>query len=178
MPKTVIKISKLLILGFLPLFLISGRSMVLESPSVSIQNYSNTGVNFIKVLGASSEVAITADTFKNVDGVSCLKLQLAIAEEEQPYAVALFITGYSDAMGIADKNYVVKPISGFLNGVNEIFGVVTMDALGEQPFFSKTGNIKLVAMSNNMLKANMNMQFANERGESITVYGEFETIKN
>jgi len=71
MPKTVIKISKLLILGFLPLFLISGRSMVLESPSVSIQNYSNTGVNFIKVLGASSEVAITADTFKNVDGVSC-----------------------------------------------------------------------------------------------------------
>ena len=176
MPKTLIKISKLLLLGFLPLFLISGKSIVIHEHSGIVKNYPFDGVNFIKVFGASSEVQIKANTFNVVDGVSSLKLQLLIQEDEQPYAVELFIT--SDSNAVSNRNYIVKPIDGFLNDVNGIFGVVTMDALGEQPFFSKTGNIKLVAMGTNKLKANMNMRFSNEKGESITVYGEFETIKN
>lgn len=176
MLKTLIKISKLLLLGFLPLLLISGKSIVTREHSGIIKNYPFDGVNFIKVFGASSEVQIKANTFSVADGVSSLKLQLRIQEDEEPYAVELFIT--CDSSAISNKNYIVKPIDGFLNEVNGIFGVVTMDALGEQPFFSKTGNIKLAALSDNKLKANMNMQFLNERGQSITVYGEFETIRN
>ncbi len=178
MPNTLMKICKLLCLGFLPMLLISNRSLGGDIHSKDIHNFSYHNYNVVKVLDASSEVEIKVDTYDTTYGKNVLKLELRIQEEVQPYTISLFITGDSKFADRCNENYIVAPIDGFLNDFKGIFGVVNMDVISEKPFFSEAGNIELVSMNDNTIKANLNMQFTNEKGKTMAVYGEFETRKN
>ena len=178
MPNTLIKIFKVLFLGLVPMLLISNRHQEIELPAQSGESFSFHSNNLVKTLDTSSDVEIKANTFDMPDGKSSLELELLIQEDGEPYTISLFISGVSQSAERFHKKYTVAPIEGFLSDFSGIFGVVNIDSLGEKPFFSKTGNIELVAMANDRLKANLNMQFSNEKGKTITIYGEFNTIKD
>lgn len=175
-----LKISKIIVLGLLPLFLISSKSKEINVPQLNLNDtyHPNISENIVNELNGIIEFEAYLEKANTGEVTSILKLNFVNEKDRPPYRVELLISKENKSEGIVVGNYVVGPIDGFLNRFDGVFGVINMESLGEKPFFTEKGNIRIITLNNNNLKGKINMQFTNEDGKTIELYGEFETKQN
>jgi len=175
-----LKISKIIVLGLLPLFLISSKSKEINVPQLNLNDTHNPSIseNIVKELKGVIEFETYIERSSIGEVASILRLNFSNEKDKMPYEVELLISAKNKPNGIVVGNYVVGPIDGFLNSFDGIFGVINMKSYGEKPFFSERGNIRIISLNSTDLKGKINMQFTNEDGKTIELYGEFETEQN
>ena len=174
MAKVLFKISKVIVLGML---LMSSSSKEFNG-NTTLQNetylFGTPGV-FYK----ESKVVVEFETIEKKsligDVTSVLKLYMRNGIGDTPFKMEFLIAKENVPNGIGEGNYVVNSIDGFLSHFDGVFGVVNLEMVEEKPFFAKNGNIRITALDNNNIKGKINMQFSNEYGKTIEVYGAFET---
>ncbi|MFS4466423.1 hypothetical protein [Maribacter sp. 2210JD10-5] len=172
------KIPKILILGFVPLLLISGGSKEhLETKVLpNSESLLTTKGALNQELMANVSFAFNVLSSIKEDFVSTLSINFVdTAEEDTEYEINLTITKNDNVEGIADGTYDVEKIEGFLNNFDNVFGVANIASLGEKPFFAKGGTIKIQSRRNNTLKGVLEITFVNEQGATFEIKGAFDT---
>lgn len=176
MSQLLVKFSKLVFLGLLPLLLISsiGREPM---PGKILLNseyeLKASGTLNHKLKGKISfETAIEKDE----KGLyfSTLKLNLDSSEEEFQHTIQILISKEDEIGGLTAGNYEVNQINGFLHHFDGVFGVVNITKHGELPFFSTSGGIHISKIEKSLVSGNLDMTLSNANGERIRISGEFK----
>lgn len=171
-----IKFSKFVFLGFLPLLLISsiGSDRSIDTESGKGDYLWMVSGNSKQQLKGQMYFESTVENFKDGEYFSTLKLRLDSISEEIPNDIEFTISKENKLDGIPVGNYKVNPIDGFINQFNGVFGVANINSQGERPFFSTGGNIYISRIGKSGVSGNLDLSLSNGDGKTIEISGIFK----
>ena len=69
--------------------------------------------------------------------------------------------------------YITENISGFINDFEGVFGFADIGKMGELPYFTKKGQIRISASDENNIAGRLKLVLKNNLGEIVEVRGDF-----
>ncbi|MFX0555877.1 hypothetical protein ACOCEA_03725 [Maribacter sp. CXY002] len=175
MPKLFFKVSKFIVLGLLPFFLISSSGKDLyyhsnlhdEDLSLAVWNFDfeNIGNNTFETKVGQNHLGSSFST---------IELFLDNSYKNQLYNMEFVISREAKARTWLPGTYQVRDINGLLDEFDGVFGVATIDTLGEAPFFAKKGSIDILSINDTHCKGKLDIAMRNTDGYVINITGSFE----
>ncbi len=171
-----IRSSKLILLGFLPLLCISSINSDRGAEKDFVEEYGLRMVteDTIQELEGTMSFEHAVENFKDGQYFNSLKLRLNCNSVEIPNNVEFTIAKENKISKLSIGHYKVNPIDGFINHFDGIFGVANISSMGERPFFSADGTIRILKIEDNSVMGRMNMTLSNGDGSTIKIVGKFE----
>ncbi|MGB3150274.1 MAG: hypothetical protein WBB27_06380 [Maribacter sp.] len=177
MSQFLIKFSKIVFLGLLPLFLISsiGSDRGASAEFINVDYLWMVSGNSKQQLNGKMSFKSTTENVNDGKYFNTLKLKFDGVSDQILNVVEFTISKEDKTHGISIGNYKVNPIDGFINHFDGVFGVVNINLLGERPFFSTGGNIYISRIGKSGVSGNLNMLLSNGDGRTVEISGNFKT---
>jgi len=116
-------------------------------------------------------------TNRNSHKASILKLRLGSKDKNFTHSIE-FIISKAKMNQIASGSYEVSQKSrGFLKNFDGVFGFANISSLGELPFFTKSGEVRIDFVDADIVKGALNVSLQNANGKSINLEGDFVALK-
>ena len=110
------------------------------------------------------------------DGIPYNKLTLLFFDCDFEGEVELVLVGRADNNSITEGIYKIKPIDGFLNGFEGVFGVLTHKDFGEKPFFTNEGFVEIKNLKNEHIQGFLDITLLNSNGKRIRISDSFQNF--
>ena len=115
---------------------------------------------------------------KNGHLLNVLKINFKDTAINEGLNMEFLISLRSDAQSISEgKYYVNRYISGFVSEFNGVFGYANLNALGEDPYFSKTGHLNITSKSDELLQGTMKVTLEDVAGKKLQLKGSFKALR-
>lgn len=173
----IVKTGKLGIWVILPLFLISNTGVAYELPVPTIEN----GDYRLATTGAFDTVLIGHIVFETeVDSVSGgkqivrIELKLDHIESTTDHSMGFWLTKHAYGPdGLKGDYKVSAKTAGLSANAEGVFGFADIDVLGEQPFFTDYGLVRISELDDKLLHGDLNITLQSFEGKTIGVSGSF-----
>ncbi len=181
MPHLFIKISKTCLWAIVPFFLISQGN----PDQASMVELAHEGYYAFKVTGEVSEnlsgiinFVTTKETSVGGSEYYVLRFMLKSKKESPIHNMEFLISKPCTKSKISVGTYeVAKPINGFLNYFEGVFGAADFKRMDELPFFTDRGTIRIRSLDENTVEGSMSVTLHDPNGKKITIQGEFDALR-
>ncbi|MCX2718697.1 hypothetical protein [Lentiprolixibacter aurantiacus] len=110
--------------------------------------------------------------------LNVVRINFGDSASDQEINMEFLISQRSDADPIDEgKYYVNRYISGFVSEFNGVFGYANFVSRGEDPYFSKTGHLRITNKSENLLEGTMDVTLIDATGEKLQMEGFFKALR-
>ena len=124
----------------------------------------------------SGTVAINCISTISSDGDLYRQFKLIFSDPEDPgkQNITIYFTK-PDLNSHLERGtyYITENISGFMNNFEGVFGFADIGKMGELPYFTKKGKIKISASNENNVTGRLALVLKNNLGEIVEVKGDF-----
>lgn len=183
MPQFFIKILKTGLWTIVPFFLISQGNP--DKVSMAEMPLPLQGYYAFTVTGEVSEnlngiinFETTKETSVGGSQYYVLKFKLNSQKESPIHRMEFLISKPCIKDKISVGTYkVAKPIDGFLNYFEGVFGAADFKQMDELPFFTDRGTIKISSLDENTIEGSMSVSLHDPNGKKITIQGEFDALR-
>lgn len=122
---------------------------------------------------AEQEVVSSTGHLLNV-----LKIQFQESENDQGFNMEFMISLRSDSEPIGEgKYYLNRYISGFVSEFNGVFGYADLNEQGEEPYFSKSGHLRITNRSDHQVQGTMEVTLVDVDGNKLQLGGSFKALR-
>lgn len=181
MKRVLLKIGLLSLYGIFCAFLISEakvNSKAVPNPEshgkYAIQSTGNLDQN----LAGDVHFETSFETDKNRNSTSILKLKLACEDNALEHTIEFLIAKDNTSNQISKGSYLITPENGgFIKNFDGVFGFANINALGELPFFAKSGEVRIDFADDVTVIGTLNVSLRNANGKSIKLAGDFVALK-
>ncbi len=180
MPQFFIRILKTGLWAIVPFFLISqGNPNLVSKVEVPHHGY----YAFV----ASGEVSeslngiihfeTTKETSAGGSEYYFLRFKLKSQKESPPHSMEFSISKPCKKDKISVGTYeVIRPVNGFLNYFEGVFGAADFRRMNELPFFMDRGTIRITSLDENTIEGSMSVTLRDVNGKKIKIRGEFDAL--
>lgn len=181
MPHFFIKILKTGLWTIVPFFLISQGN----PDQASIAEMPSQGHYVFEVSGGASENLNGIINFETSRETSAsgteyyvLRFKLKSEREGMPHSMEFSISKPCKKNRISAGTYeVTRPVNGFLNYFEGVFGAADLRQMDELPFFTDMGTIRIKSLEGNAIVGSMSVTLQNPNGKKIRMRGKFDAIR-
>jgi len=181
MPHFFIKILKTGLWVIVPFFLVSqgnpDQAFTTEMPSKGHYAFVITGregerLNGIINYETSRETSLSGTEYY------VLRFKLKSEREELPHSMEFSISKPCKKNRISAGTYEVnRPVNGFLDYFEGVFGAADFGQRDQLPFFTDKGTIRIRSLEGNAIVGSMSVTLQNPDGKKIRMKGEFDAIR-
>lgn len=181
MKQIILRIAALSLFGMFCVFLISQAKMnstiLYNQDSIGKYALQSTG-NLSQFLDGKMNFESTIEIDRNSNTTSILKLKLDGDDNDLTHSMEFLISKENTNEQISKGSYLISqdPI-GFLKNFDGVFGFANINALGELPFFAKSGEVRIDFVDDFTVKGMLNVSLRNANGKSINIEGDFVALK-
>jgi hypothetical protein len=171
----IVKITKMILLGFTPLLLISsaGGEGILEHGFKGMELLVTFGEDEICLpYGLVYQERLSALE----DGSFFPSLVISVPKNTcapQGHKAMELVISQGDGREIGKGQYSITGVSSFLEPYSNVFGVANYDAWGELPFFATSGEIRIAHKEDQQIYGYLQMVCENQKGDQLTIEGPF-----
>ena len=181
MPHFFIKILKTCLWTIVPFFLISqgnpNQISMVEVPPEGYYTFTVTGevsenLNGIIHFETTKETSVVGSEYY------VLRFMLKSKKESPIHSMEFLISKPCIKDKISVGTYeVAKPVNGFLNYFEGVFGAADFKRMDELPFFTDRGTIRIRSLDENTIEGSMSVTLHDPNGKKITIQGEFDALR-
>ncbi|MCG2461587.1 hypothetical protein K8352_12575 [Flavobacteriaceae bacterium F89] len=181
MPHFFIKILKTSLWAIVPFFLISQGN----PEQVSLVEVPHQGYYAFVVSGEVSEnldgiihFETTKETSVGGSEYYVIRFNLKSKRENRPHRMEFSISKPCKKDKISAGTYqVAKPVDGFLNYFEGVFGAADFKRMDELPFFTDRGTIEIKSLDEHTIEGSMSVTLRDPNGKKIRIRGEFDALR-
>ena len=107
---------------------------------------------------------------------SILKFQLSPEGSKATHTLGFYIAREKGAMPLGTYR-MAEDIDGFLHRFDGVFAFADINALGEQPFFAKTGKLTIDYSVPSALGGTLAVTMLNANGQTVAIQGDFLAMR-
>lgn len=171
----IVKITKMMLLGFTPLLLISNAG------GEGILEHGFKGTELLVTFGEDEICLPYGLVFQErvaalEDGSFFPSLFISVPKNAfapQGHKALELVISKGDGNEIGIGQYPVSGVSSFLEPYSNVFGVTNYDAWGELPFFATSGQIRIAHKEDQQIYGYVHMVCENQKGDQLTIEGPF-----
>ncbi|MFK7814513.1 MAG: hypothetical protein AB8B59_18600 [Maribacter sp.] len=180
MSKALSKLATIILLVIVSTFFISGTNIdrklsvdtsVVDDYTMEITGNLNTNLNGVIDFETGIQTTSKGISF------SMLKLKLTNDKNVLPHSIEFLISQENGANILPTGVYKVsRNQESILNYFEGVFGFANINALGELPLFTQSGEIQIKYLDDSMVEGTLRVLMSNTVGKSIRIAGNF-TVK-
>ncbi len=172
-----IKITRIILLGILPLLLISSAGKDAELIPISLKGTYMLRVQEGSWYTVNGRIGFTTAMERSANGLCFSVLKLNFMGDDGAvlkHSMEVIVSEENNGDSLPLGNYKVRNIESFLNPSKGIFAAFSGDFFGEQLFFTKNGNIRITHSCKTSIKGNLSLALENQIGKTILIKGDFD----
>src|SRR5690606_35121213 len=181
MPHFFIRILKTGLWAIVPFFLISqGNPDQVSKSQVPLQgHYAFVATGEVsESLNGIIQFETTKETSAGGSEFYVLRFKLKSKKKNPPHSMEFSISKPCKKDKISVGTYVVnKPVNGFLNYIDGVFGAADFRRMNELPFFTDMGSIRIKSLDENAIEGSMSVTLQDINGKKIRISGEFDALR-